>query len=165
MRGKTNEVGRGKELSAPRQLQGIILAVGVFPILGHGQKRLVTVGTDKFQRLAILGIFVAGVLDKTLDGFTGRIFGAVCAGDVALGQTADFHFASGLPQIQGTIQVSQLAAFAGFQKFPAGFAVRPAAADFFCAIHGVAPFAEYFCPIISASGERINDSMRKSVRN
>ncbi len=137
--GKTNELGRGKELSVQRQLQGIILAVGVFPILGYGQKRLVTVGTDKFQRLAVLGIFIAGVLDKTLDGFAGRIFGAVCAGGVALSQTADFHFASGLPQIPGTIQVSQFAAFAGFPEFPAGFTVRPAAADFFCGIHGSLP--------------------------
>lgn len=96
-------------------------------------------GTDILQRLFVLGIFVAGVLDKTLDSFTGRIFGAVCAGGEALGQTADLHFASGLSQIPGTIQVSQLAAFAGFQKFSAGFAVRPAAADFFCAIHGSLP--------------------------
>lgn len=95
MNGKANELERGKELSAPRQLPGIILAVGVFPVLGHGQKRLVTVGTDKFQRLAVLGIFIAWVLDKALDSFTGRIFGAVCAGGVALSQTADLHFASG----------------------------------------------------------------------
>ena len=150
--GKTNELGRGKELSVQRQLQGIILAVGVFPILGYGQKRLVTVGTDKFQRLAVLGIFIAGVLDKTLDGFAGRIFGAVCAGGVALSQTADFHFASGVPQIPGTIQVSQFAAFAGFQKFPAGFAVRPAAADFFRAIHGIAPSQNTFVSLYRLLG-------------
>lgn len=98
----------------PRQLPGIILSIGVFPVLSHGKKRLVTVGTDKFQRLAILGIFVAGVLDKTLDGFAGSIFGTIRTGDMALCQTADLHFASGFPQIPGTIQVSQFAAFAGF---------------------------------------------------
>ena len=139
MMGKANGLGRWKEPFVPWQLPGIILSVGVFPVLGHGQKRLVTMGTDKFQRLAVLGIFVAWVLDKTLDGFTGRVFSAVCAGGLALGQTADLHFASGLPQIPGTIQVSQCAAFAGFPEFPAGFAVRPAAADFFCAIHGSLP--------------------------
>lgn len=146
MSGKTNGLGRWKELSAPRQLPGIILPVGALPVLRHGQKRLVTVGTDKFQRLAVLGIFVAWVLDKMLYGFTGRIFGAVCAGGVALGQTADLHFTFGPPQIPGTIQVSQLAAFAGFPKFPAGFAVCPAAADFFRAVHEITLLAERRLP-------------------
>ena len=92
-------------------------------------------GTDELQRLLVLGIFVAGMVEKGLDGLAVFIFLAICAGDVTFSQAALLHFASGPVQITGSIQIARLAALAGLLKFTAGPAVGTTAADFLCTIH------------------------------
>ena len=84
-------------------------------------------GADVLQRLFVLAIFVAGVVEEGLD--------ALPAGDVASGQTAFLHPALGPAQFPGAVQVSRLAALAGFQVLPTGPAVGAAAADLLCAAH------------------------------
>lgn len=98
-------------------------------------------GADKLQRLSILGVFVAGMMDKSLNDLAGVIVAAIHTGNVSFGQTTFFDFTFCAAQIPGTIQISQLAALAGFLKFTAGHAVCTAATDFFCAIHAHQPLS------------------------
>ena len=88
-------------------------------------------GTDELQCLLILGVFVAGVLDKCLDHIAASIFFAIRASAMFFGQAAFFDFAF----CPAAIQISQFAALAGLLKFAASFAVCTAATDFFCARH------------------------------
>lgn len=92
-------------------------------------------GTDELQCLLILGVFVAGVLDKCLDHIAASIFFAIRASAMFFGQAAFFDFAFCPAYIPGAIQISQFAALAGLLKFAASFAVCTAATDFFCARH------------------------------
>lgn len=71
-------------------------------------------GADVLQRLLILAVFIAGVVEEGLDALAGLVFFAVPAGDVASGQTALLHPALGPAQVPGAVQVSRLAALAGF---------------------------------------------------
>ena len=89
-------------------------------------------GADVLQRLFVLAIFVAGVVEEGLDALAGFVLFAVPAGDVASGQTAFLHPALGPAQLPGAIQIPLLAAFL---IFAAGLAVGAAAADFLCALH------------------------------
>ena len=52
-------------------------------------------GADVLQRLFVLAIFVAGVVEEGLDALAGFVLFAVPAGDVASGQTAFLHPALG----------------------------------------------------------------------
>ena len=92
-------------------------------------------GSDVLQRLFVLAIFVAGVVEEGLDAPAGFVLFAVPAGDVASGQTAFLHPALGPAQLPGAVQVSRLAALAGFQVLPTGPAVGAAAADLLRAAH------------------------------
>ena len=92
-------------------------------------------GSDVLQRLFVLAIFVAGVVEEGLDALAGFVLFAVPAGDVASGQTAFLHPALCPAQIPGAVQVPRLAALAGLFIFTAGLAVGAAAADFLCTIH------------------------------
>ena len=96
-------------------------------------------GADVLQRLFVLAIFVAGVVEEGLDALAGFVLFAVPAGDVASGQTAFLHPALGPAQLPGAVQVSRLTALTGLQIFPAGAAVGAAAADLLCTIHRGAP--------------------------
>lgn len=48
---------------------------------------------DKLQRLPILGVFIAGMMDKSLNNHAVVIVSAIRAGNLPLGQTASFYFA------------------------------------------------------------------------
>ena len=87
-------------------------------------------GADVLQRLLVLAVFVAGVVEKGLNDLTAVIFLTICAGNVTFGQATLLHFASGPVQITGSIQIARLAALAGLLKFTAGLAVGATAADF-----------------------------------
>lgn len=50
-------------------------------------------GTDELQCLLILGVFVAGMLDKCLDYFAVIIFFAICASTMFFDQIALLDFA------------------------------------------------------------------------
>lgn len=54
---------------------------------------------DEFQCLLIFGVFVAGMVEKSLDCFAGLVLLTVYAGNVTFGQAALFHFAFGPAQI------------------------------------------------------------------
>ena len=99
------------------------------------QKGRVAVGADVLQRLLVLAVFVAGVVEKGLNDLTAVIFLAVCAGDVAFRQAAFLHPAFGPTQIPRTVQIPLLTALAGLLKFTAGLAVGATATDFLCVIH------------------------------
>lgn len=47
-------------------------------------------GADVLQRLLVLAVFVAGVVEKGLNDLTAVIFLAICAGNVTFGQAAFF---------------------------------------------------------------------------
>ena len=87
-------------------------------------------GADVLQRLLVLAVFVAGVIEKGLNDPTAVIFLAVRAGDVAFSQAAFLHPAFGPAQIPGAVQVSRFAARTGFQILAASSAVGATAADF-----------------------------------
>lgn len=112
-----------------------VFAIGVFPIFSHVHESSVIIGADVLQRLLVLAVFVAGVVEKGLNDLTAVIFLAVCAGDVAFRQAAFLHPAFGPTQIPGAIQIPLLTALAGLLKFTAGLAVGATATDFLCAIH------------------------------
>ena len=92
-------------------------------------------GADVLQRLLVLAVFVAGVVEKGLSDLTVNIFLAVSAGDVTSGQAAFLHPAFSPAQIPGTVQIPLFATLAGLLKFTAGLTVRATTADFLCAIH------------------------------
>ena len=92
-------------------------------------------GADVLQRLLVLTVFVAGVVEKELNDLTAVIFLAVRAGNVAFGQAAFLHPAFGPAQIAGAIQIPLLAALAAFLIFAAGLTVGTTATDFHCTIH------------------------------
>ena len=107
-----------------------------FPVFRRFQEGNVIIGADDvLQRLLVLAVFVAGLVEKGLNDLTAVIFLAVCAGDVAFSQAAFLHPAFGPAQIAGAIQIPLLAALAAFLIFAAGLAVGAAAADFLCVIH------------------------------
>ena len=112
-----------------------VFAAGAGPVLCRVQEGGVAVGADVFQRLLVLAVFVAGVVEKGLDDLAGLVLSAVPAGDVTSGQAAFFHFALCPAQVPGAVQVSRLAALAGLPILPAGAAVGAAAADLLCAAH------------------------------
>lgn len=68
----------------------------------------------KLQRLPILGIFVAGVMDKSLNDLAAVIVSSIRAGNISFDQTTSFYFAFCATEIPGTVQIPQLAALAGF---------------------------------------------------
>ena len=92
-------------------------------------------GADVLQCLLVFGVFVAGMVDKGLNGLAVFIFVAICAGNVASGQAAFLHPAFDPPQIPRAVQIPRFASLAGLFKFTAGLAVGAAAADFLCTIH------------------------------
>lgn len=92
-------------------------------------------GADELQRLLVLGIFVAWMVDKRLNGLSAVIFLAICAGNVTFGQAVFLYFTSGPAQIPRAIQIPLLAALAAFLIFAVGLAVGAAAVDFLCALH------------------------------
>ena len=93
------------------------------------------VGADVLQRLLVLAVFVAGMVEKGLDDLAGLVLPTVSAGDVASGQAAFLHPALCTAQVPGAVQVSRFTALAGLLIFPAGTAVGAAAADLLCAAH------------------------------
>ena len=117
----------------------VLFAIGIFPVFCRFQKGRVAVDADELQRLFVLAIFVAGVVEEGLDALAGFVLFAVPAGDVASGQTAFLHPALGPAQLPGAVQVSRLTALTGLQIFPAGAAIGAAAADLLCTIHRGAP--------------------------
>ena len=112
-----------------------VFSVGVFPVLCRFQKDRVVTDADERQRLLVFGVLVAGMVENRLNGLAAAIFLAICAGDMTFGQAAFLHFASGPAQIPRSVQISRLAALAGFLIFTAGLAVSTAATNFLCAIH------------------------------
>ena len=112
-----------------------IPAIGAGPVLRRVQEGGVAVGADELQRLLVLAVFVARVVEKGLDDLAGLILPAVPAGDAPSGQAALLHFAPGPAQIPGAVQIPRLTAIAGVPIFPAGAAVGTAAADLLCAAH------------------------------
>ena len=92
-------------------------------------------GTDELQRLLIFGVFIAGVMDKRLNGLAAIIFFTIRTGNKTFGQAAFLHFAFRPAQIPGAVQIPQLAALTGLLKFTAGLAVRATTANFLCTIH------------------------------
>ena len=97
-------------------------------------------GADVLQRLLVLAVFVAGVVEKGLNDLTAVIFLAVRADDVAFSQAAFLHPAFGPAQIPGVIQIPLLAALAAFLIFAAGLTVGAAVADLLGAVHrGTSP--------------------------
>lgn len=119
-------------------LSGVLFgvpAIGVCPVFCRIPEGGVAVGADELQRLPVLAVFVAGVAEEGLNGPAGLVLSAVPAGDVASGQAALLHPALCWAQIPGAVQVSRLAALAGFLIFPAGAAVGAAAADLLSAAH------------------------------
>lgn len=76
-----------------------------FPVFRRFQEGNVIIGADDvLQRLLVLAVFVAGLVEKGLNDLTAVIFLAVCAGDVAFSQAAFLHPAFGPAQIPGAIQ-------------------------------------------------------------
>ena len=92
-------------------------------------------GADELQCLLVFGVFVAGMVDKGLNGLAVFIFLAVSAGNVAFSQAAFLHPAFGPAQIPRAVQIPRFAALAGLLKFTAGLAVGATATDFLCVIH------------------------------
>ena len=92
-------------------------------------------GADEFQCLLVFGVFVAGMVEKGLDGLAVFIFSAICAGDVTFGQAAFLHPAFSPAQIPRAVQIPRFATLAGLLKFTAGLAVGTTAANFLCTIH------------------------------
>lgn len=112
-----------------------VLTICIFPVFRRFQKGRVAVDADVLQRLLVLAVFVAGVVEKGLNDLTAVIFLAVRADDVAFDQAAFLHPAFGPAQIPGTVQISLFATLAGLLKFTAGLTVRATTADFLRAIH------------------------------
>ena len=92
-------------------------------------------GADKLQCLLVFGIFVAGMVEKSLDCLARLVFRTVYTGDISSGQAAFLHPAFGPAQIPGTVQIPLFATLAGLLKFTAGLTVRATTANFLCAIH------------------------------
>ena len=92
-------------------------------------------GADKLQCLLVFGIFVAGMVEKSLDCLARLVLRTVYTGDVAFSQAAFLHPAFGPAQIPRAVQIPQFAALAGLLKFTAGLAVGATATDFLCVIH------------------------------
>ena len=115
------------------------LAIGAGPVLCGFQEGGVAVGADVLQRLFVLAIFVAEVVEEGLDDLAGLVLPAVPAGDVAFGQAAFLHPALCPAQVPGAVQVSRFAALAGLLILPAGPAAGAAAADLLRAVHRGAP--------------------------
>ena len=113
-------------------------------------------GVDILQRLLVLAVFVAGVVEEGLDDLAGLILPAVPAGDVSSGQAALLHFALCPAQVAGAVQIPRLAALAGVPILPAGPAVRAAAADLLCAVHGKDLFS-VICRGLHQRGQRFQD--------
>lgn len=90
---------------------------------------------DELQCLLVFGVFVAGMVDKGLNGLAVFIFLAICAGNVAFSQAVFLHFALCPAQLPEAVQIAKLAALAGLLIFTAGLAVCTAAADFLWTIH------------------------------
>ena len=107
-----------------------VLAIGVCPVFCRFQEGSVILGADEFQCLLVFGIFVAGMVEKGLDGLAVFIFSAICAGDVAFSQAAFLHPAFGPAQIPRVVQIPRFAALTGLLEFTAGLAVGATAADF-----------------------------------
>ena len=112
-----------------------IPAIGAGPVLRRVQEGGVAVGADELQRLLVLAVFVAGMVEKGLDDLAGLVLPTVSAGDVASGQAAFLHPALCTAQVPGAVQVSRFAALAGLLKFTAGLTVGATATDFLCVIH------------------------------
>ena len=112
-----------------------VLAIGIFPVLRRCHEGRVAVDADVLQRLLVLAVFVARMVEKGLNDLTAVIFLAICAGNVAFSQAAFLHPALGPVQFPRAVQISLFAALAGFLIFPAGATVGAAAADFLCALH------------------------------
>lgn len=92
-------------------------------------------GADVLQRLLVFGVFIAGMVEKGLNGLARLVLRTVYAGDVAFSQAAFLHPAFGPAQIPGAVQIPLLAALAAFLIFTAGSAVGAAAADLLRALH------------------------------
>ena len=112
-----------------------VFAAGACPVFCRVQEGGVAVGADELQCLFVFRIFVAGMVEKGLDGFAVFIFLTICAGDVAFSQAAFLHPAFGPAQIPRTVKIPQFAALAGLLKFTASLAVGTTAANSLCTIH------------------------------
>ena len=110
-------------------------AIGACPVHCRVYKGSVAVGADVLQCLLVFRVFVAGMVEKGLDGLAVFIFLAICACDVTFSPAALLHFTFGLHQIPGTVQIPLFATLAGLLKFTAGLTVGTTATDFLCVIH------------------------------
>lgn len=104
-------------------------------MLRRVQEGGVAVGANELQRLLVLAVFVAGMVEKGLDDLAGLVLPTVSAGDVASGQAAFLHPALCTAQVPGAVQIPRLAALAGFLIFLTGPTVGAAAANFLCTVH------------------------------
>ena len=112
-----------------------VFTIGVFPIFSCFHEGSIIIDVDELQYLLVFGVFIAGMVEKGLNGLARLVLRAVYAGDVAFSQAAFLHPAFGPAQIPGTVQIPLFAALAGLLKFTAGLAVGTTAADFHCTIH------------------------------
>ena len=92
-------------------------------------------GADVLQRLLVLAVFVAGVVEKELNDLTAIIFLAVRAGDMAFSQAAFLHPAFSPAQIPRAGRIPRFAAFAGLLLFAAGLTIGTTETDFLYVIH------------------------------
>ena len=81
-------------------------------------------GADVLQRLLVLAVFVAGMVEKGLNGLARLVLLTVYTGDVAFSQAAFLHPAFGPAQIPRVVQIPRFAALAGLLKFTAGLCSR-----------------------------------------
>ena len=65
-------------------------------------------GADVVQRLLVLAVFVAGVVEEGLNNLAGLVLPTVSASDVASGQAALLHLAPGPAQVPGAVQIPRL---------------------------------------------------------
>ena len=101
-----------------------VFTIGVFPIFSRFHESSIIIGADVLQRLLVLAVFVAGVVEEGLDDLAAVVFFTVPAGDVTSGQAALFHPALCPAQLPGAVQIPRFAALAGLLKFTAGLCSR-----------------------------------------
>lgn len=100
-----------------------VLSICIFPVFCRFQKGCVIMGADELQCLLVFGIFVAGMVEKSMGSLAGLVLRAVYAGDAAFSQAAFLHPAFGPAQIPRAVQIPLFATLAGLLKFTTGLTV------------------------------------------